>query len=85
VSRLRFRIDSVLADRGIVFARAMDTGEIKVTPQATLGARPVAHVDLPRKLREDGTPDLGLVGFFLAYAADVIHFPIGTVVVYADE
>lgn len=85
MSRLRFRIDSVLADRGIVFARAMDTGELKVTPQATLGARPVAHVDLPRKLREDGTADLGLVGFFLAYSADVVHFPIGAVVVYADD
>ncbi len=85
MSRLRFRVDSVLAERGIVFARAMDVGELKVTPRATLGARPVAHVELPRRVREDGTEDLGLVGFFLAYAVDVVHFPIGAVVVFADE
>ena len=85
MSRLRFRVESVLADRGIVFARAMDTGDFKLTPHATIGARPVARFDLPRKVRDDGSQDLGVVGFFLAYAADVIHFPIGAVVVYSDE
>jgi len=85
VSRLRFRVESVLADRGIVLARALDAGELKLTSQSKLGARPIAHLDLPRAVRDDGTPDLGVVGFFLAYAADVAHFPVGAVVVYADE
>jgi len=85
VSRLRFRVESVLADRGMVLARPLDTGDLRLTPHATLGARPVAHLDLPRKVRADGTLDLELVGFFLAYAADVIHFPVGAVVVYADD
>ena len=83
--RLRFRVEGVLADRGIVLARAVDAGAVRLTPQATLAARPVAHLDLPRTLREDGTPDLGVVGFFLAYAADVVHFPIGSVVEYSEE
>ncbi len=85
MARIRFRVESVLADRGIVLARAMDPGALKLTPQATLGARPVAHFDLPRTLREDGTPELGVIGFFLAYSADVVHFPVGAVVTYSDE
>lgn len=83
--RLRFRVESVLAGRGIVLARAVDAGAVRLTPRATLAARSVAHLDLPRALREDGTPDLGVVGFFLAYAADVVHFPIGSVVEYSEE
>ena len=82
---MRFRVESVLADRGIVLARALEPGELKLTPAARLGARPVAHLDLPRSVRADGTPDLGLVGFFLAYSADVVHFPVGAVVDYAAE
>lgn len=82
---MRFRVESVLADRGIVFARALEPGDLKLTPRATLGARPVAHLDLPRKLGADGTPDLGLVGFFLAYGADVAHFAVGAEVEYAAE
>ena len=68
--KLRFRIDSVLPDRGIVFARPLDTGELKLTKHSTLGVRPVRHFDVPRQLREDGTLDLehraraaGAVGF----------------------
>ncbi|HEX8954614.1 MAG TPA: hypothetical protein VF997_08015 [Polyangia bacterium] len=85
MSRLRFRVEGVIVDRGVVLARPLDTGALTLTPLATLGARPVAHFDLPRKVRADGTPDLELVGFFLAYAADVKHFSVGSVVVYADE
>ena len=83
--KLRFRIESVLADRGIVFARPLDTGELKLSKHSTLGVRPVRHFDVPRKVREDGTLDLELVGFFLRNPADAAHFPVGVVVVYADE
>jgi hypothetical protein len=85
VSRLRFRIEQVLADRGIVFARPLDTGELRLTPMSTLGVRPVRHFDVPRKLREDGTLDMEVIGFFLRNPSDVVHFPVGAVVVYADE
>jgi hypothetical protein len=47
--------------------------------------RPVRHFDVPRKVREDGTLDLELVGFFLRNPADAAHFPVGAIVVYADE
>ncbi len=82
---MRFRVESVLADRGIVFARALDAGAFKLTPTATRDARPVAHVELPRAVRGDGTPDLGLVGFFLAYAADAARFAVGAEVDYAED
>ncbi|HWE28075.1 MAG TPA: hypothetical protein VHB97_08745 [Polyangia bacterium] len=85
MSRLRFAVESVVADRGIVLARPLDTGELRLTPHATLGVRPVRHFDLPRTLRADGTPDFELVGFFLRNSGDVVHFPVGAVVVYADE
>jgi hypothetical protein len=85
VARLRFRIEQVLADRGIVFARPLDVGELRLTPHSTLGVRPVRHFDLPRKVREDGSLDYELVGFFLRNPADAVHFPVGAVVVYADD
>jgi hypothetical protein len=85
MSRLRFAVESVLADRGIVFARPVDTGALALTPRSSLGSRPVRHFDLPRKLRADGTPDYELVGFFLRKPADAAHFSVGDVVVYADE
>ena len=85
MSRLRFRIEEVLADRGIVFARPLDTGELRLSPHATFGLAPVRHFDLPRKLRADGTPDFELVGFFLRNPADSARFSAGAVVVYADE
>jgi len=82
---LRLRVEHVLADRGIVLARPIEIGAFQLTPTATLDGRPVAHLDLPRALDDDGTPDLELVGFFLAYAADAARFRVGAEAVYSER
>jgi hypothetical protein len=55
------------------------------TPRATLDGRRVKYFDLPRKLLEDGMPDLSLIGFYLENPADCAHFAVGATVDYADE
>ena len=82
---MRVRVESVVAARGLVFARPVEKGALLATPRATLDGRRVAYFDLPRKLRADGTPDLELIGFVLETPADVAHFAIGAVVEYRDE
>jgi hypothetical protein len=82
---LRVRVESVVASRGLVFARPLEPGPMLATPRATLDGHRVAHFDLPRKLRADGTPDLELIGFHLETPADAAHFTIGAEVVYRDE
>ena len=57
---LRVRVEAVMPSRGIVFACPVEPGPMLATPRATLDGRRVAHFELPRKLRPDGTPDLEL-------------------------
>jgi hypothetical protein len=82
---VRLRVESVVAVRGLVFARPIEPGTMLATPRATLAGRKVKYFDLPRKLLEDGSPDLQLVGFYLEDAADAAHFPLGAIVEYVDE
>jgi hypothetical protein len=82
---MRLRVESVVASRGLVFARPIEPGTMLATPRATLGGRRVKYFDLPRKLLQDGAPDLELIGFYLEDAADVAHFPLGATVEYRDE
>jgi len=81
---LRLRVESVMASRGIVFARAIEPGTMSATPRATLGGKRVKYFDLPRKLLEDGAPDLSMIGFYLEDAVDVAHFAVGAIVEYRD-
>jgi len=78
-------VESVVAARGIVFARPVEKGAMLATPRATLGGKRVAGFELPRKLRADGTRDMELVGFQLAEAADAAGFAVGDVVEYRDD
>lgn len=82
---MRVRVEAVVASRGIVFARPIDPGTMLATPRATLDGRRVAHFDLPRKLRADGSPDLEYIGFQLVDPAEAAHFSVGAVVAYLDE
>jgi hypothetical protein len=82
---LRVRVESVVAARGLVLGRPIEPGTMLATPRATLGGRRVKYFDLPRKLLEDGAPDLSLIGFYLEDPADVAHFPLGATVEYCDE
>ena len=82
---MKFRVESVVAGRGLVLARPVEKGALLATPRARLGGRLVAHFELPRKLRADGTQDLELIAFVLQDAGDVAHFPIGAVVEYRDD
>ena len=82
---MRVRVEAVIAARGLVFARPVERGAMLATPRATLDGHRITHFDLPRKLRADGTPDLELIGFQLADAADAAHFTVGAEAVYRDE
>ncbi|MCA1665358.1 MAG: hypothetical protein LC659_14030 [Myxococcales bacterium] len=82
---MRVRVEAVVAARGVVFARPLEPGPLLASARATLGGHRVAHFDLPRTLRPDGTPDLELIGFQLESAADATHFTVGAEVVYRDE
>jgi hypothetical protein len=82
---VRVRVESVVAARGIVFARPVEKGAMLATPRATLAGKRVAGFELPRKLRADGTRDMELVGFQLAEAGDVGTFVVGDVVEYRDD
>jgi hypothetical protein len=82
---VRVRVDSVVASRGLVLGRPIEPGQMLATPRATLGGRRVRYFDLPRKLLQDGSPDLELIAFVLEDPAEVAHFPIGAVVEYRDE
>ena len=82
---MKVRVESVVAARGVVLARPVEKGALLATPRATLGGRRVAHFELPRKLRADGTQDLELIAFVLQDAGDVAHFPLGAVVEYRDD
>jgi hypothetical protein len=82
---VRFRVDSVIAPRGLVLARPIERGDMLATPRARLGGRRILHFELPRKLKPDGTPDLELIGFQLENPEDARHFPAGAVVEYVDE
>ena len=82
---MRVRVESVVAARGLVLGRPIEPGTMLATPRATLGGRRVKYFDLPRKLLEDGAPDLSLIGFYLEDPADVAHFPLGAIVEYVDE
>ena len=79
------RVEAVMASRGMVFACPVETGPMLATPRATLDGRRVAHFELPRKLRPDGTPDLELIGFQLEDPGDAAHFTIGVEVLYRDD
>jgi hypothetical protein len=82
---VRLRVESVVAARGLVFARPIEPGSMLATPRATLGGRRVKYFDLPRKLMQDGALDLELIGFYLEDPADVAHFPLGALVEYIDD
>ena len=82
---MRVRVESVIAARRLVLARPIEPGTMLATPRATLGGRRVQYFDLPRKLLQDGAPDLELIGFVLADPADIAHFAPGAVVEYVDD
>ncbi|MBS1120389.1 MAG: hypothetical protein H6Q90_2617 [Deltaproteobacteria bacterium] len=77
---LRFRVESLLERLGIVFACQLDAGDFRLGPLSTLGGHRVLGFDVPRKLREDGSPDLALFGFRLERRQDVAGFVVGSIV-----
>jgi len=62
-----------IAGRGVVFARPVaKSADFRVTPGSTLDGIPVKpRVDLPRRLRPDGTVDLEYFQFELVDSADL--------------
>ncbi len=80
----RFRIEFVLPSRGLVFARALDSADFRLTGASALGGCRVKHFDLPRKLKADGTPDLELFAFFLHEPEDVAKLHVGDTVGYEE-
>jgi hypothetical protein len=82
---LRVRVEGVVASQGIVLARPLEVGELRMSPSASLGGRRVRGFDLPRKVLEDGSVDLSLFGFFLENPAEVAHFVVGDEVVYTES
>ncbi len=76
----RFEIEHILIlDAGVaVIARQRGHGDFTVTSSSTLGGVPLrGHLDVPRKLLPNGSPDLELFAFQLANREDASRLAIG--------
>lgn len=82
---LLFRIEAVLPERQLVFARRLTTDDFALRDCSTLGGYRVEYLDMPRKLRADGTVDVDLFCFRLAVRPDPSSFPVGSVAHYDEE
>ncbi len=81
---VKFKIESMLAEQRLVFARRLGEADFKLRPQSRLGSRLVEHFDIPRKVRDDGSIDTELFCFRLANRPEPNEFPNGTVVLFHE-
>ena len=81
---IRLRVERVLRRGNIVFARLLDHKNFRLTSTSTLGGCQVKHFDIPRAVKEDGSIDLEIFGFFLSDPSDLDRFHIGDVVSYVE-
>ena len=65
----------------VVLARVLEAAEVALTDTSTLGGYAVSQLlEIPRGLRADGSPRVGLFAFALANPADLAYFAPGQVV-----
>ena len=81
---VEFKIESILAEQRLVFARRLDGRGFNLGPQSYLGSRLVEHFDMPRNVRNDGSIDTGLFCFRLADRLDPGEFRDGAVVFFHE-
>jgi hypothetical protein len=85
VTSVRFEVEQVamIAYRlPVVLARLLATAEVALTETSTLGGYAVAQLlEIPRGLRADGSPRVGLFAFALANPEELAYFAPGQVVV----
>jgi hypothetical protein len=77
----RIEFSSEIHGTVCVCARRVGEGDFRVTESSTLGGvalRP--YLDIPRKLRDDGTPDLEIFAFLLRDFTDQHLLSVGQVV-----
>ena len=78
----RFEIEQILVlDAGVaVLARRQGASDFTITSSSTLGGVPLReHLDIPRKLLPDGSPDLEFFAFQLAHREDASKLAVGQV------
>jgi hypothetical protein len=85
VTSVRFEVEQVAMiayQMPVVLARVLAAAEVALTSTSTLGGYAVAQLlEIPRGLRADGSPRVGLFAFALANPDDLEHFAPGQVVV----
>lgn len=73
---VRFRVEAVLPAHGIVACRRLEPADFAIAT-ATLNGCRVAHAEVPRALRPDGSLDLDCFAFTLARRDDAAKFVVG--------
>ncbi len=84
---IKMRVESAfqVGRDACVIARPLEKKEIIVSAKSRLGGAPLKpFLQIPRSIREDGTPDLEIFAFVLSRADDLPRFKAGDEVVFEE-